>query len=313
MSRVRRQGFTLIELLTVIAIIAILTGLTATVLPRVREKANITRIKGSFAQLNTAFTDYFAKQNSFPPAYGYRVRDGIPPNIYFLRPYTTFVNLYGVPDLGDRFAQSYDTDDNGGLGPLEFLPKGVVDAAGQVSFPPVPPALPERYEGNNLSDQVADQMQTAERPLVYVPVNKRQAAIAKKYWISNQKWIAETWDTDNDLLRNMTFPPQNYDAFVLISVGPGGSAGGVVADPPAVVGTGSPPDPYHIAALRTYFLATRDLNGNQLPDFGFEARSQEGEAERSADIVTNSGTVTVPNTNLPNGKPLYGPLIFESK
>ncbi|MBI3119761.1 MAG: type II secretion system protein, partial [Candidatus Hydrogenedentes bacterium] len=157
MSRVQRRGFTLIELLTVIAIIAILAGLTMTVLPRMREKAKITKIKGTMANLNTALTNYFATNNSYPPAYGYRQPSsrgespvpGQEDTYYFLKPYPTFIR-YSLGDTEDIFSNGYSTDGNASLGILEFLPLGTKDVAtNSVAFPM------ERFDGTNLAGEVS--------------------------------------------------------------------------------------------------------------------------------------------------------------
>ena len=111
---------------------------------------------------------------------------------------------------------------------------------------------------------------------------------------------------------DIIFPPPNYDAFVLISVGPGGSTAGVVPEP---LGTEPPEYVYHILALRTFFLATRDLNDNGQLDFHFEAR-RKGEAalEYPITITTRDGeTKTVNVTNRlpkPDEANSWGPYIF---
>lgn len=326
MNRVSRLGFTLIELLTVIAIIAILAGMTFTVFPRVRERAQITKAKNIMAQINTSLTNYFASHNSFPPTYGYIRKDVnlADPSLgddkkFYLEPYTVPLQIYDNLDMYDNFSESYDTDRDQKLNLMEFMPVGDKGQFG-VKW------LDVRYNGT-VTPQVQPEITRLQsqdiRPLIYVPVNARQAALVRRYWIQSGDEYARNWDRTNPLLANLQFPPPTYDAFVLISVGPGGTTGGVAADLPTGVQASEANDIYHIAALRTYFLATRDLNLNNVLDFEFEARSGQGEGAQTYQYETMPNqTKTTSNENLPGSNPpanppvplaLYGPLIYVSK
>lgn len=317
MNAQRRSGFTLIELLTVIAIIAILAGFIAVAAPRALERAKLRRMQAAMIDIRTAMTVYYTEHNSYPPAYGYvpwDMRDESPESInddntfYFLQPYTALLRIHGNEGLYDEFSESYDTNRDGQLSLLEFLPIGEKNLATQVvTFPTT------RYTGSNLPNEVAKQLEATRRPFVYIPVNSRQFKRARQYWIETGDFLATTWDPANPTLRNITFPPSDYDAFVLISVGPGGSTFGLLPDP---IGTEPPKDLYHITALRAFFLATRDLNDNGQLDFHFVARSQQGEAKFNRDNPYQvSGAPAgrdmahneLPDPRAPNG---YGPFIF---
>ncbi len=70
-------------------------------------------------------------------------------------------------------------------------------------------------------------------------------------------------------------------------------------------------DLYHILGLRAYFLLTRDLNGNEVLDFDFRARTRLGEA--SPQIAWEFNNRTLQN-ELPCDTPFnYGPYIYSSE
>lgn len=317
MSAQRSRGFTLIELLTVIAIIAILAGLIAVAAPRALEKAKMRRMHAAMLDIRTAMTTYYTEHNSYPPAYGYvpwDMRNNTPDAInndnvyYFLRPYTALLRMHGNEAWFDEFSESHDTNRDRQLSLLEFLPIGDKNMATQVvTFPTT------LFRGNNLPGEVTQQLEAKRRPFVYIPVNSRQFKRARQFWIETGDFLATTWDPSNPTLRNVTFPPSDYDAFVLISVGPGGSTFGLLPEP---IGTEPAKDLYHITAMRAFFLATRDLNDNGLRDFDFVARSQQGEAKFTRDNAypvsgapagNNMAHNELPDPRAPNG---YGPYIF---
>ena len=175
---------------------------------------------------------------------------------------------------------------DGRLSLLEFSPVGQKSPVGVWSFMP---GLPRYSGGGQPAVEVGRQLQAKKRPFIYVPVNRTQAQRAAKHWVNKGDFLAKTWDAASPDLQGVVFPPAKYDAFVLIGVGPSGSTFGLVDDPP-FLGSINPRDAYQLAALRTYFLATRDLNVNGKLDFDFTARTQEGEGKL---------TYTVAPTNQP--------------
>lgn len=281
------RGFTLIELLTVIAIIAILAALTMTIGPRMIERAKIRRMDSALRQINTALIAYYTDNATYPPAYGYiwqGAKDQMTPpsnpaeeeKFYVLRPYLALMKYHGNEDLYDEFSRSYDTDGDGRLSILEFLPRGGRQPSGQWVLDS---GLP-RYDGvTPVGDEISRQLQAPKRPFVYIPVNRAQFIRVQKYWINKGYFYAEAWDTSDPDFPQLSFPPPKYDAFVLVGVGPGGNTYGILPDPLGVPAeqANNGRDLYHITALRAYFLATRDLNANGELDFHFEARTQRAE------------------------------------
>jgi len=315
----RVRGFTLIELLTVIAIIAILAGLTFAVLPRVRERAKLRRMENSLVQIRTAMTAYFADNNSYPPGYGFvkwsakDMNPGALPekDLYWLKPYMVFLRFQGDQSLYDEFSEGYDTNRDNQIDLAEFLPVGVKNMGSNVVTLPE-----ERYDraGNNSKPQgeLARLLDEERRPFVYAPVNMRQFNKARRYWLERGRVLADVWDPADPLLQGVTFPPPSLDAYVLISVGPAANTSGVVPEP---LGTEDPRDVYHILALRTFFLASRDLNDNGALDFHFESRRQ-GEAKLVYDVrVSANQNLSGVDNKLPGPKDRdnWGPYIFVVK
>ena len=321
MRNSRKSGFTLIELLTVIAIIAILAAFTMTVGPRLIERAKIRRMDSALRQVSIALTAYFADNQSYPPAYGYvsiANKDmQTPPSdptleekFYHLRPYMLLMKYHGNEEMYDEFSESYDTDRDGALSPLEFLPRGRKLPTNTWEFDA---GLP-RYVGVNdpvMSAEIQRQLDAEKRPFVYIPVNRAQFARAQKYWLNHNAFLAERWSSSDADFPNITFPPPKYDTFVLIGMGPGGNSFGLLPQalgvPEESANNGR--NLYHLLALRAYFLATRDMNANGLLDFDYTARTQSGEGALEYDY---KGAPV--NNDLPCATPRsYGPWIYVGK
>ncbi len=316
MNFVNKKGFTLIELLTVIAIIAILAGLTMTVGPRMIERAKLRRLDSALREVATALTAYYVDHASYPPAYGYvnfEKRDSEPPadpsldpGFYNLQPYMFRMKYHGNTELYDEFSASYDTDNDGRLSLLEYSPIGVRQPTGafQMDF-----SMP-RYEGNvtpEFNPEVTRQLEADRRPFIYIPVNLQQFSRAQRYWLNHGDAFASRWDPSDADFPKITFPPKNYDAFVLISVGPAANSFGLLPDP---IGVEPSRDVYHITALRAYYMATRDLNANGQLDFDFRARTQQQEAGLTYNLGSHGMNNELPSATMPNG---HGPYIYVSK
>jgi prepilin-type N-terminal cleavage/methylation domain-containing protein len=319
MKRSGNLGFTLIELLTVIAIIAILAAITFIAGPRLIERAKLRSLDATMLELRTQLAQYYADNGTFPPTYGYvdsekyrewQDRDpaNVPEdyNLYTLKPYLAFLGLHQTEAFYDNFSEGYDADRDGQISALEYSPIGNYLTA------------QDRYEFDNVTlydgltpDVEVGRMQRedrARRPIIYVPVNLRQFKRVREYYVET-----------GDFLQSLFFPPNTYEAFVLISVGPAASTFGLTTrvDSPAyqnIMTADSVINPnvrlmYHLLGLRTFFLATRDLNNNNALDFHFDAR-RTGEA--SVGEYEVSGTDFTANNNLPDPiAPIgYGPYIF---
>lgn len=302
------SGFTLIELLTVIAIIAILASITLGVLPGVRIRAKITKTEATFASVRTALANYYTSYGSFPAGYGYRALEdplGDDSADYYLTPYYRLMQLPDT-DFLDPFAFSYDTNSpSQGIDLLEFCPIGV-QVLTQVTLPTTR-FLPGGPMPGDVANDIAA-MAKRQRPLIYIPVYSEHMEKVQKFYmnassVTRNKLYAAEWDPDNTRLASISFPPPRYDRYVLLSVGPNADTGGVLPDP---LGNEPLEDLYSRTALRAYFLATRDLDGDGKPDFDWRARTR-GPAGKPDTYAS----VGLPDLNLlPNGTNGAGPLIF---
>ena len=226
-----------------------------------------------------------------------------------LTPYMVTLNMFHNFKMYDPFATGYNTDAAGealtpgyygaqtGISLLEFLPVGVKHKteADKYAFPitlyqyPIPTLS---YQFSNVPINEADynmgtqpevgrpEYGTEQRPLVYIPVNSNDAKLVKKYYNGNT--TADRWLPDaTNRLETIKFPAPKLDAFVLLSVGPASSTGGILTPPQSFVDdvnaaktanetSGLYPiyDVYYVYALRAYYLATlQDNDGNMLNDY----------------------------------------------
>ena len=249
---------------------------------------------------------YRAEHGGFPAAYGFVRRDMAhldhnrvsERDYYVLENYTAALALYKDGAFDDPHATSGDTNGDGAISLLEFVPT---------------PDDTRRYLDTGFEETVRKLKAAKTRPLIYAPVNLAQFEKASAFWRKRGEFHAEGWNSFDPLLKDLTFPPDSYDACVLISVGPGGSTGGVV--PPDLVRDREPSrrwdmrSVYHIAALRAYYLATRDLNENGRPDFAYDAR-QQGEGGLTCEVDGKPVTNDLPDPANPRGD---GPQVWVLK
>jgi len=311
----RAGGFTLTELLVVIAIISILAAMLFVVGPRVIESTKLASLQNDFNQIRTACVSFYTKQKeTYPPAYGYKVWDPNNPNPGRVNePYVVPIKFFRVMDIYDRFSTNHDTDRDGELGLLEFSPMGRKTGPDSYSFDEI------IYDGTNLPGEVSQQMAEGKRPIIYIPVNMKQAAVVAQYYDDLRKidahagayatqWAALPNATAKNDVTQLKFPPSKYDDYVLISVGPTNNTGGILTPPASFVNdlaaVADMEAWYHILALRAYFLATRDLNENGLLDFDYNARKQ-GDGKEASYVVSGMHL-------LPDGTPGPGPVIYHN-
>ena len=328
----RIQGFTLIELLVVIAIIGILAGFLAVGLPRALESAKIAKLDNTFLQIRNILTEYYVDHGTFPPAYGYLspevrrlTRDEIIDRlntgtrideVFFTLPWMAFLGQHGNEEMYDNFSIAYDTDRDGDISRLEFAPFGTLEdpAIQRYSFAN---ALydPDNVLGvlqNDLDRQFDSQ---GPRPIFYFPVNKRLFRKVAAVWYSFAETNGEPDDprpndatSVNVRLENESFPPPSYDAYVLISVGPTASTWGMIYEFASTLMDQAAYEDvyyYHVLAMATYFMATRDAEmggtGDGELDFDFRARTRRGQAKNPGNYLP---TALRADRNAP------GPIIF---
>jgi len=263
--------------------------------------------KSGVDRVCAALEQYRAKHGTYPAAYGFVRKDMAhldhnrvsERDYYHMLSYTAALALYDDGAFDDPHATSGDANGDGEISLLEFVPGADDD---------------RRYLGKGFDEAVRKLKAAKTRPLIYAPVNLAQFEKAKEFWLSRDEFVAETWNNSHPVLRDESFPPDVYDACVLISVGPGGSTGGVAA--PELVrgrqrnGRWDMRQVYHIAALRAYFLATRDLNENGLPDFEYNARTKKGEGALIYTVNGKQVSNKLPDPKNPDGD---GPMVWVLK
>ncbi|MDZ4861720.1 MAG: type II secretion system protein [Candidatus Hydrogenedentes bacterium] len=299
MKAVRASGFTLIELLTVIAIMAILFGLTAVALPRLLERARITDVETDMEAISASLQAYYTNFGTYPPGYGFQLfqQDTNADPIYKHDDYTLDIGINGALKLYDRFSTDYDTDGDNTLSRLEFIPfiNNFLDLA---------PIDPPYAGGQALTGTYAD----FQRPYVYVPYYKKDMDRMRR--VVGTEWNGAAWNA-NIIGDATVVPPPEYDAFVLLSVGPLINTRGLITPPGGdedawLTSTGEtmPEQSYYALSLRAAYLSTRDANGNGELDFDYRPRTRSGEA---------SDTRNTNMPDLPDGPPLFpAPIIFVS-
>ncbi|MFP6581955.1 MAG: type II secretion system protein [Candidatus Hydrogenedentota bacterium] len=284
-SNTQKRGFTLVELLVVIAIIGILASFTFVGMGRYFRMAKTTKTVDAIRQLETEMTAYYVDHKSYPPAYGFLTKDAFseltPAERAALDPddpagqewfvsehYMYALELAGSVEHFDVFGlETSDTDYNNWTDVLEYYP---VDAQGR------PTGKDDDIDWRNNTVIIG------QRPFIYVPVNLRQFRKMKKYWDENSDGFPDFHNNssplDADITQGkMSFPPASYDAFALVSVGATNNTQGLI------YGYGSDIDRldasdydkaylYHIAALATFYMLTRDSDDNGVNDFDHNGR-----------------------------------------
>lgn len=317
-ARPIQTGFTLIELLVVIAIIGILAGLVLPALARSMEKAKIADTESTFHQFEIMLTEYFGDHGSYPPTYGYLLKNArglkptdlalLPPQErvkYFNRlPFMAYLDAVNTTDLYDNWSESGDTNRDGQIDPLEFSPLGRKSGVDSYDF--YSAGVFGFEDTGGVGDEVERQFAAVQRPIIYIPVNKRQVKKLAEdlYGFDNQDPRPRGSDGLNRIL-GMKFPPPTYDAYVLISVGPEVNTHGLLYHTVPNPYRNREQDPngyysYHILGLFSYFMATRDADDNGQLDFEFRTRTRYNEGQN-------------PNNKLPDNTELGGPLIFVSQ
>ncbi len=352
MKRLRSKGFTLIELLVVIAIIAILAGMVTVGLPRVLEKAKIADVQSDFNAIRNALAAYAVDhKGSYPPAYGFRKwettklsdpateLDETNPDHYTFEPYLAQIGQYNNLKIYDRFQEigGLDTDYDNYISRMEFSP--AKDPVQKMFLGPLYP-----HAGGNPPMQ-------KERSYIYAPVNAnnfhRLKAVLEAVDYNGDGtgdkiplWKGDTWPVGSGAPNGSNWPDgagadrikllsAKYDSYVLIGVGPMANTCGLVCPSDESAFVNSLPsdsasgydmkfDVYQALALRTYYLATRDLNENGELDFDFQARTRRDEANELSKWLawekTTNGMTNLPDwaDDIPNATHSNaGPMIFK--
>lgn len=137
-------------------------------------------------------------------------------------------------------------------------------------------------EALNLANvpELKDKFGVEDTAYVYIPVYKDQFTKVEKFYArQNDPYAKRSLDP-----LSLT-PPPGFDAYVLIGLGPVGSASKTALGELDYFGVTPQPLPGEapeVTGLRAYYLATRDANKNGLLDFDFRARTRQGEGKPGA-------------------------------
>ena len=233
----------------------------------------------------------------------------------YTRPWMDFMGHHHNEDLYDNFSRGYDTDRNGIISRLEFSPFGELTnpATQNYRFDQIPylyiydPDAP-----GPLLNEMNDQLSTENpRPISYFPINLRQFRKLSADWYrrgaaNDPRPIHQLNANGLDVLASMRFPPPNYNAYVLISVGPSGNTWNMLIDFTNSVlaeANYSPAYYYHVLGMAAYFMATRDAEdggvGDGELDFEYRARTRRAQADHPGNYLPD-----------PKGPNAAGPIIF---
>jgi prepilin-type N-terminal cleavage/methylation domain-containing protein len=281
------KGFTLIELLTVIAIIGILTAMTAVGLGRVLEKAKLAKTKGTCDGIHSSLVSFYADNDTFPPAFEMLLPKmdiplKNPPDVtYSSRPFYELLEL-AKPEVVDNFSRADASFVYVPVNTNQFKKwkRYWDDLDGN-------PATPE-------SSLYADELPSVVPPPGSMPTVTQ---------------------------------PARYDAYVLIGVGPLENYFGltdvqnnsnyinVVND---VAAEFADPDPdvvkgkvANFLALRTYYLATKGIEDESMgwkPLLHFDTR-RTGDSTGPLPVNPADSPIASPGTATP-GTFGYGPYIY---
>lgn len=311
MRLVRAAGFTLIELLTVIAIISILAGLTAVALPRALERARITDATSDMKGIADSLHGYYTDNGTYPPGYGYQLfQDNASSVVFNHHPYMGDIGINKALKAYDRFSQNYDTNGDSVLSRLEFIPLPNDHQPPLYTPPPTSfldmPADQDPYPGGEpVANEDVPERENEQRPYVYVPYYKKD--IDRMRRIAGENWDGVVWN--NAFMTDDTiYPPPQYDAFVLLSVGPLENTRGLIVPPNGddayLATTYAATDSaraYYILAMRAAYLATRDATEDGQLDFDYIARTRQGQGKLHLDMPDQQN------------KGLAAPLIWKSE
>lgn len=277
----QRTSPTAKEIMGLVAAIVIFGLASAFLVPRGPSRSMYTQSEANMDNVAKSLAWFAAQKGNvigYPPAYGYlkpeatgRPVESLTDSDHVLEPYTATTGIHAIENVYQvpQWAMSFDNSGDGKLGLMEYLPVGVKASSGEDFIFSTTLYTGENTPRSGDVDEVAAQLEADRlRPYAYVPYNIGQLKAARAYWTARGDALGESFDRSDPFLATLTFPPDTYDAFVLIGSGPGGNDGGLTGvDPPGIPGVDYDKHyVYHWLGLRIAFLATRDWTGGGTPD-----------------------------------------------